>query len=190
LAPCAEFQTARSNALWAVWTVFGFLSQFQELIPEAVRPQGWVVGTLLTIATGFVLAAVISTIGWASRFYLGKKLLEVVAELIQRIPVVRSIYGALDQLLKTLAAGGGQQFSRVVYVEYPRTGAWAIAFVTGPAVLPFTQERHLNVYVPTTPNPTSGFHLIVPENQVRDSGMRVEEAFRVLLSLGIASGPK
>ncbi len=100
--------------------------------------------------------------------------------------MVRSVYSALDQLLRTLAAGGGKQFNRVVYVEYPRKGIWALAFVTGPAREKHIPEGHLNIYIPTTPNPTSGFHLIVSEADVRESGMTVEHAFKTILSLGIA----
>jgi uncharacterized membrane protein len=100
--------------------------------------------------------------------------------------VIRGVYSALDQLLRTLANGGGQQFNRVVYIEYPRKGLLAIAFVTGPARGPAVPPGHLNVYVPTTPNPTSGFHLIVPENEVRESLLKVEDAFKTILSLGLA----
>jgi len=87
-----------------------------------------------------------------------------------------------------MAAGDKQQFSRVVYVEYPRKGTYALAFVTSTARSPVenSKEIFLNVYVPTTPNPTSGFHLIVSESEVRDSNLSVEEAFKTILSLGIA----
>ena len=86
-----------------------------------------------------------------------------------------------------MAAGDKKQFSRVVYVEYPRKGSWALAFVTGSARNPTgISGDFLNVYVPTTPNPTSGFHLVVSESEVRDSHLSVEEAFSTILSLGIA----
>ena len=100
--------------------------------------------------------------------------------------MLRSIYGALEQLLHTLAQGGGAQFRRVVYIEYPRKDVWALAFVTGPARAPGFPDGYLNVYVPTTPNPTSGFHLLVAEAEVRPSELSVEEAFKTILSLGIA----
>ena len=174
--------------LRAVW-------RLHEILPESWQPENFLqdptlaslVNALFTILIVFILALAISILGWVSRQYLGKKVLDFIAsEIIQRIPVVRSIYSALDQLLKTLASGGGQQFNRVVYVEYPRKGCWALAFVTGTARGPNAPLGHLNVYIPTTPNPTSGFHLIVDEKEVRESGMAVEEAFRTILSLGIA----
>jgi uncharacterized membrane protein len=175
----------------AVTTLWGL----QRVLPAAWQPEALFAGepglafllnAAFTVGLAIVMALGISFLGWVSKQYLGQKLLDGIGHLIQRIPVIRSIYSALDQLLRTMASGGGKQFNRVVYVEYPRKGVWAIAFVTGPARGPAAPAGHLNVYVPTTPNPTSGFHLIVPEAEVRESQMAVEEAFRTILSLGIA----
>jgi uncharacterized membrane protein len=183
---------------WIVSVVFGYLWQLHLLLPEGWQPENFLndsslallLKIIFTLVGAVLLALAISILGWISKQYLGQKFLDFIAEIIQRIPVLRSIYSALDQLLKTLAVGGGQQFNRVVYIEYPRKGLWTLAFVTGPARGPGVPNGpHLNVYVPTTPNPTSGFHLIVPENEVRESHLRVEEAFKTLLSLGIAQGP-
>jgi uncharacterized membrane protein len=179
---------------WILIAALGALWRVHEILPESWRPDtvlgdtsfATLLNLVLTLALALVLAIGISFLGWVSKQYLGKKALEMIGGLIQRIPVIRSVYSALDQLLRTLAAGGGQQFSRVVYIEYPRKGVWALAFVTGPAQGPAVPSRHLNVYVPTTPNPTSGFHLIVSEDEVRESHLKVEEAFKTLLSLGIA----
>jgi uncharacterized membrane protein len=173
--------------LRSLWRLKGFL-------PSAWLPETWLtdpglvllINAGLTIGGALVVAFLVSFVGWVSKQYLGKRILKFAAEVIEHIPVIRSVYSALDQLLSTLGSGGGQQFNRVVYVEYPRKGIWALAFVTSPARGPEAPDRHLNVYVPTTPNPTSGFHLIVPESDVKDSGMSVEEAFKTILSLGIA----
>lgn len=182
-------------ALAALQTVWGL----QDWLPTSWQPENWMpsrtlaalVSVLIMLATTLLLALFTSLVGWISKQLLGKKILEFVAEhLIQRIPVLRGIHKALDQLLRTLAQGGGQQFNRVVLVEYPRKGLWSLAFVTGPATLPGIPPGHLNIYVPTTPNPTSGFYLIVAEAEVRESHMSVEEAFRTLLSLGIAQPSK
>jgi len=175
---------ASLRALWGV----------HRLLPVSWQPESFLgdqalatfLNLMITLGLALLAAVGVSLLGWTSKQYLGKKALEVIGYLIQRIPVIRSIYSALDQLLRTLAAGGGQQFSRVVYIEYPRKGVWALAFVTGPAQGRAVPSRHLNVYIPTTPNPTSGFHLIVPEEEVRESHMKVEEAFKTILSLGIA----
>lgn len=179
---------------WILGAALGSLWQLQSFLPEAWNPSQLdldprfvtLIQVAITVGLALFLALGVSFLGWVSKQYLGRKTLEILADLIQRIPVVRSIYSALDQLLKTMAAGGSQQFNRVVYVEYPRKGCWALAFVTGPARGPAAPVAHLNVYVPTTPNPTSGFHLIVPENEVRESLMSVEDAFKTILSLGIA----
>jgi len=179
---------------WILGTVLGLLWQIQDILPTAWQADNLLqhqtlallVKAAFTIGAALLLALAVSVFGWASKHFLGKKVLELFAEIIEHIPVVRSIYSALDQLLKTLASNSAQQFSRVVYFEYPRKGVWVIAFVTGPAKSKNLPSNHLNIYVPTTPNPTSGFHLIVPESEVRDSNLTVEEAFKTLLSLGIA----
>ena len=181
--------------VWLALATLRALWGLRNVVPDAWRPETWLPNATLaflvdlgiTVGCLVVLALGISFVGWVSKQLLGQKLLDFVADhVIQRIPVLRSVYSALEQLLHTLAQGGGQQFSRVVYIEYPRKGIWAIAFVTGPARESAIPEGHLNVYLPTTPNPTSGFHLIVPEAEVKPSNMSVEEAFRTILSLGIA----
>ena len=179
---------------WILGAAVGSLWQLQSFLPESWNPSQLNLGSglitliqaAITLGLALFLALGVSFLGWVSKQFLGRKILEILADLIQRIPVVRGIYSALDQLLKTMAAGGSQQFNRVVYIEYPRRGCWALAFVTGPARGPAAPTAHLNVYVPTTPNPTSGFHLIVPEADVRESLMSVEDAFKTILSLGIA----
>ncbi|MGK5083563.1 DUF502 domain-containing protein [Bdellovibrionota bacterium FG-1] len=179
---------------WIGLSVLAALWRLHEWLPDAWQPERFfqdptfasLFNLVLTVGATLVLASGISALGWASKQYLGMKLLHLVADLIQRIPVIRGVYSALDQLLRTFAASGSQQFSRVVYLEYPRKGLLAIAFVTSPARGPSIPPKHLNVYVPTTPNPTSGFHLIVPESEVVETQMSVENAFKTLLSLGIA----
>jgi len=184
---------------WIASSIFGLLAQVQMLVPDRLKPENFIpneslaqlVNVGITVGVILSIALLISLLGWSSKHFVGRKALEWIAEVIERIPVIRSIYSSLDQLLKTISSGGGKQFSRVVYVEYPRKGIWVIAFVTAPAngFAPNgtpTTEKFLNLYVPTTPNPTSGFHLIVAESEVRESYMKVEDAFKTLLSLGIA----
>lgn len=187
LAPLGVIAWLCVWALGAIW-------RLREWLPQSWQPDTYLhdpsaaalVNILVTLGFAVVLALAISGLGWASKQYLGEKLLQLLGHLIERIPVIRGVYSSLNQLLRAMAAGDGQQFSRVVYVEYPRKGIWAIAFVTGPARGFGLMPGHLNLYVPTTPNPTSGFHLIAPETDVRDTHMSVEDAFKTLLSLGIA----
>jgi len=188
---------------WILGNVVDVLWRINEILPNSWQPRAWISDSALvslvefgiTVLATTLLAFGVSLLGWSSQRFLGRKLLQVIGYIIQRIPVIRSIYNSLDQFGKTIAAGGGKQFSRVVYVEYPRRDCWSIGFVTSPAKLPLnfaaaarpnSQVRYLNVYVPTTPNPTSGFHLILPESEVRDAPMTVEEAFKTIISLGIA----
>ncbi len=179
---------------WILSAVLQQIWGLHQLLPEEWRPENVLTNPALVGLFNLVIALTacallgmgISILGWVSKNYLGRKILDSISLIILRIPVIRSVYSALDQLLRALASGGGRQFSRVVYVEYPRKGSWALAFVTGPARGPNVMKNHLNVYVPTTPNPTSGFHLIVSESEVRESEMSVEQAFRTILSLGIA----
>lgn len=181
---------------WIITGMLNFLWGFQEWLPSSwhefmsgsPRSITLVLKVAFTATIALLLALGISLLGWTSQQYLGKKLLESISELIQRIPVLRSVYSALDQMLKALGSGGGQQFNRVVYVEYPRPGMWTLGFVTGVTRNKAFPESMLNLFVPTTPNPTGGFYLLVPESQVRESGMGVEDAFRTILSLGVAQG--
>jgi uncharacterized membrane protein len=192
LIPLAVIAWMLAAAIRWVWAL-------HWLLPADWRPENlfenplvaFLFNAILTVGAAAFLALGVSVLGWVSKQYIGRTALELVSEVILRIPVIRTVYSALDQLLKTFAGGsGGKQFSRVVYVEYPRAGSWTLAFVTGTArSLPPSIHGGtpmLNVYVPTTPNPTSGFYLVVPETEVRDSGLSVEEAFKVILSLGIA----
>jgi len=182
--------------VWIAGWGLGVLWSLREFLPENWSPDNFSNDPALVflinfavIATACLLLAIsVSGLGWASKHYLGKKVLEGIGQVIERIPFLRSIYSALDQLLKTMAAQGTQQFNRVVYVEYPRAGTWVLAFVTGAARPPWGTPgtEYLNIYVPTTPNPTSGFHLIVAEKETREANLKVEEAFKVILSLGIA----
>lgn len=179
---------------WICVSAMSSLWRLHDLLPDSWQPETFLhdptaaalLNGVFMLGGALVLALGVSGLGWASKQYLGEKLLELLGHLIQRIPVIRGVYSALNQLLKTLAKGDGQQFSRVVYIEYPRKGLLALAFVTSPARGYNIPPGHLNVYVPTTPNPTSGFHLIVPEAEVRETRMKVEDAFKTLLSLGIA----
>lgn len=180
---------------WILTKIFAAISTLHLLIPEPWKPIYYfdeVTAQLINFGITLGLAAVflffLAVLGWFSKNILGAKILSFASELVQRIPVVRAIYSSLNQLLKTMATGDKQQFSRVVYLEYPRKGTWVLAFVTGEAHSPLggKTDTFLNVYVPTTPNPTSGFHLIVDEEDVRDSNLSVEDAFKTILSLGIA----
>jgi uncharacterized membrane protein len=173
---------------WIITGLIGALMSVQEFFPSWIVEQPalrWMVTASLLFAVGVT----VSLVGWVSKQYIGEQIIEWIGEWIERIPVVRSIYGSLNQLLKTLGSGEKNQFSRVVYFEFPRAGCWTLGFVTGQAKGLETEGELLNIFIPTTPNPTSGFYLMVPSKEVRDSHLSVEEAFKRLLSLGVAQDP-
>ncbi len=129
-------------------------------------------------------------IGLTTRSILGRCFLLWGEAVVYRIPLVRGIYQALKQIVHAMMNTKGESFKRVVLVEFPRKGLYTVAFVTGIAsgeVRQKTQERCINLFIPTTPNPTSGFYMMVPENEVVRLDMSVEEAFKLIMSGGMVT---
>ncbi len=163
--------------------IFGGLIQSIHRLTGAVSPF-----LDILIVMGVMLAGVllVSIVGLFSRLYFGQKVFEWLKEAMQKIPFFGAIYSSLEQLISAISSSGGKQFNRVVFIEYPRKEVWAVAFVTGNAKLKGIPAGYLSVYIPTVPNPTSGFHLMVKESEVVESGLKVDEAFKLILSLGVA----
>ncbi len=134
---------------------------------------------------------VILVIGVIARHFFGNELVRIWERMLSRVPVARSIYAGVKQLFEALFYSSAHaHFNRVVLVEYPRRGVWAIAFTTGPArgaVQRAVPEHLVNCFVPTTPNPTSGFYLLVPRNELKDVDLSVEDAFKVIMSAGLVT---
>ncbi len=162
------------------------------LIPPAYRPEEFL--PYKVPGLGFILVLVVLLVtGVLVRNLLGRKLVALWDAVLYRIPFVSSFYKAVKQLVETICNGGTKDFKRVVLIEYPRKGLYTLGFVTGVAVGEIQQKtaKHvLNIFVPTTPNPTSGFYLMVPEEDVIPLEMGVEDAFKVLMSGGILSPDK
>ena len=139
-----------------------------------------------------ILVTALWVTGVAATNIAGQWLVNQSNRLISHIPIVKSIYTSVKQVSDTLFSSSGQAFRQAVLVEYPRQGSWTIAFVTGKptgevgALLP---EDMLTLYVPTTPNPTSGFMLIVPRSDVRELHMSVDEALKYIISMGVVAPP-
>ena len=176
--------------VWLLRAIFAWIWGFYALLPAPIQPESNFGNFLAFLLTCTILFTLVTFLGWASKLYLGIRILSTVEVVIQRIPVLGTVYSALNQLIKTFSqSSASKHFRRVVYVEYPRKGTWVIAFVTGKARTKIRDfDSSLNVFVPTVPNPTSGFHIIVPEADVRESGLTVEAAFKIILSLGIVQG--
>ncbi len=160
-------------------------SWVSPLIPPAYNPQNWGVPGfgLVSVVVGLTLIGAL-TAGLAGRLFV--RLSDAV---VSRMPVVSSIYGATKQVLETMLANKADSFREVVLVEYPRKDVWTIGFITGAtgghAKSHFGEVDMVNVFVPTTPNPTSGFLLILPRDQVKVLDIGVEEGFKMLISMGI-----
>jgi uncharacterized membrane protein len=124
--------------------------------------------------------------------FFGKLWLRFTERLLNRMPVVRNVYSAVKQILETVLAQQSNAFREAVLVEYPRRGIWAIAFITGRTegeVQNVTEEECLNIFIPTTPNPTSGFLLFVPKKDLISLSMSTEEAIKMVISGGIITPP-
>ncbi len=173
---------------WLVRFMDGLLF---TVLPEALRPEELygipvpgigLIATLLLILLIGVLAANI----------FGRSLVTFSERLVDRIPVVKGIYTLFKQVSDTVFKRDRGAFRKVVLIEYPRKGIWAVAFVTGVSegeVQEVTEKRLVNVFVPTTPNPTSGFYILVPDDELIELKMTVEEAFKLIISGGMVTPP-
>jgi uncharacterized membrane protein len=134
---------------------------------------------------------VILLTGVIVRHFFGHELVRLGETLLSRVPVARTIYVGVKQLLDAVLQTGDTNFNRVVLIEYPRRGVWALAFTTGPTGGPIQAalpgEKLVNCFLPTTPNPTSGFYLAVPESDIIDVALSVEDAFKVVMSAGLVT---
>jgi uncharacterized membrane protein len=155
-----------------------------------------VLGNLLASHTEFyipglgivLLAVLLLAVGMMATNIFGRKFVKAWEDLLKRVPVVKTIYQVLKAVMDTLSIHNREQFSRVVLVEFPRKGQYSLAFVTGITkgeIQRITTERLVNVYVPTTPNPTSGYFLFVPEPEIIPLSMSVEDAMKMLVSGGM-----
>ncbi len=140
-------------------------------------------GLVISIA-GFIV------IGWFATNFLGRLIIRISEYIVDRMPVIRTLYSAIKQIFETIMASQSSAFREVVMLEYPRKGVWSIGFVTGTSqgeVQRMTKVDTVNVFVPTTPNPTSGYLLFVPRKELKYLDMSVEEGVKLVVSAGIIS---
>jgi len=183
-----------ATTIWLTLTIASWVIAFLTRIPSQISPFDGLnpfLVNLLNLLVGFsVPLAFILLIGLMARNIVGRWLLDTGERTLQAIPLAGSLYKTLKQLLETLLKDSGNRFRRVVLVEYPRSGVWSLAFVTG-AISGEVQTHFsgamLSLFIPTTPNPTTGWYAIVPEDQVIDLAMPIEDAFKVIISGGIVS---
>ncbi|AVO36467.1 DUF502 domain-containing protein [Pukyongiella litopenaei] len=176
--------------IWLIWTVTGWIDGFVlPLVPTTIRPEQYIginlrgVGVII-----FLLFTVI--IGWIAKGLIGRSMIAFAESLVNRMPVVRSVYSGVKQIAETVFAQSERSFEKACLVQYPRRGIWAIGFVSTTAKGEVSDRaetggRLLSIFVPTTPNPTSGFLLFFPEEDVIELDMTVEDAAKLVISAGL-----
>ncbi len=183
-----------ATTIWLTVTIAIWVIDFLTQIPKQLNPFEGLNPFLINIlnfVVGFTVPLLsILLIGLMARNIAGKWLLDFGERFLQAIPLAGQIYKTLKQLLETLLKDTNSKFRRVILVEYPRQGMWAIGFVTGNVssdIQAQMSETMLSVFIPTTPNPTTGWYAVVPEKDVVNLSMSIEEAFKILISGGIVS---
>ncbi|ARV63212.1 hypothetical protein BZZ01_24370 [Nostocales cyanobacterium HT-58-2] len=183
-----------ATTIWLTITVATWVINFLTQIPKQLNPfQGMhpILVNLLNLLVGLMVPLLsILLIGLMARNIAGQWLLDVGERLLQAIPLAGQVYKTLKQLLETLLKDTNGKFRRVILVEYPRRGMWAIAFVTGAMSSEIQAQMSrpmLSVFIPTTPNPTTGWYAVVPEDEVVNLSLSIEDAFKIIVSGGIVA---
>jgi uncharacterized membrane protein len=173
--------------IYILFFLITLMDGFFLLIPAAYHPNNMLgfhipgLGVIVTVILIFVCGLIIKS-------YIGKKVVAIGEDIVQKIPVIGSIYRATKQVVDGMFTDRGRNFKKVVLLEFPRKGMYTIGFVTGRAEGQLWKQiegESLCVFVPTTPNPTSGYFVMVPEKDLITSDMSVEEAFTLVMSCGI-----
>lgn len=178
-----------------VYLTYVFLTFIDSNVTKII-PNHWYEGVYAgtTIPGLGIVAALLffMIVGWFATNFMGRLFLRLAEYIVDRMPVIRTLYGAIKQIFETIMASKSQAFREVVMMEYPRKGVWSIGFVTGKTegeVQRLTKAETINVFVPTTPNPTSGYLLFVPKKELVYLDMTVEEGVKLVVSAGIITPP-
>lgn len=175
--------------VWVLTFLVGTMDQTLLLLPSALRPETWLgfylpgMGVLLTLLVVFLTGLFTANI-------LGQRLVRVWERAVARIPVVNTIYKSVKQVSDTLFSPTGQAFRKALLVQWPSPGMWTIAFLTGTPggdVANHLQGDYVSIYVPTTPNPTGGYFVMVPRTAVIELDMSVDAALKYIISMGVVS---
>ncbi|MHB8346570.1 MAG: DUF502 domain-containing protein [Acidiferrobacterales bacterium] len=170
--------------------LFSMVDQLLSLLPPAIRPDNLLGFHLPGIGAVLALVVLLLT-GMAATNLFGRNLVRLWEEFLSHIPVVRAIYSTAKQLTETFFGSSATSFRKVLLVEYPRSGMWTLAFLTGEGTHEVNQKTGLDlvhIFVPTTPNPTAGFFLMVPRSEAIELHMSVDAGIKLILSAG-AVGP-
>lgn len=176
---------------WVLSVIINTLDQSLHLLPEVLHPKN-VLGFSIPGVGALLTLAMILLTGLLATNLIGQKLVGWWDKLLSRIPVVNSVYKAVKQVSDTLFAPNGNAFRKALLVQYPRQGTWTIAFLTGAPggdIRNHLTGDYVSVYVPTTPNPTSGFFLMLPRQDAVELDMSVDEALKYIISMGVVAPP-
>ncbi|MFD1159582.1 DUF502 domain-containing protein [Roseovarius aestuarii] len=176
--------------IWLMWSVIGWVDGFVlPLVPYNFNPEKYIGINLRGVGVIFFLAFTIF-IGWIAKGLIGKSLISYAESLVERMPVVRTIYSGVKQIAETVFAQSERSFEKACLIQYPRKGIWAIGFISTTAKGEVAEKAEntggmLSIFVPTTPNPTSGFLLFFPKEDVIELDMSIEDAAKLVISAGL-----
>ena len=173
--------------IWVLKLVVDVLDQSLRLLPSHLHTENWLGFHVPGLGAILTLVIVLLTGIFATNFF-GAQLVRVWHEVLHRIPVVNSIYSSVKQISDTLFSSSGQAFRKALLVQWPHPGMWTIGFLTGTPggdVRRHIPQDCVSVYVPTTPNPTGGYFVIVPRKDVVELDMTVDEALKYIISMGV-----
>ena len=188
--------------LWLIWSVIGWFDGFVlPFVPDAYRPEqilNTIFGYDLKLnirGVGVVVFLVFATlVGWLAKGLIGRSFIRYAENLVNRMPVVRSFYSGIKQIAETVFAQQERSFEKACMIEYPRKGIWAIGFISTTAKGEIAERNSskgpmVSVFVPTTPNPTSGFLLFFPKADIVELDMSIEDAAKLVISAGLVYQP-
>ena len=176
--------------VWLIWALMGWVDSFVlPLIPTNLRPEHYIGINLRGVGVIIFLIFTI-IVGWIAKGLIGKSMIRVAESLVARMPVVRSIYSGVKQIAETVFAQSERSFEKACLIQYPRKGIWAVGFISTTAKGEVSKKAEtgsdlLSVFVPTTPNPTSGFLLFFPREDIVELDMSVEDAAKLVISAGL-----
>lgn len=176
--------------IWLIWSVVGWIDGFVlPLVPSQILPETYI-GIDLRGAGVIIFLVFTTFVGWIAKGLIGRSLIRFAEGLVNRMPVVRTIYSGIKQISETVFSQGERTFELACLVQYPRKGIWAVGFISTNARGEVAQRAEtsgelVGVFVPTTPNPTSGFLLFFPHEDVIELDMSVEDAAKLVISAGL-----
>lgn len=179
-----------SLTIWLIWTLMGWVDGFVlPLVPDRFNPEEYIGINLRGVGVIIFLLFTI-TVGWVAKGLIGRSLIRFAESFVERMPVVRSIYSGVKQIAETIFAQTDRNFEKACLIQYPRKGIWAIGFISTDARGEVADKAEtvgglVSIFVPTTPNPTSGFLLFFPREDVIELDMSIEDAAKLVISAGL-----